>query len=291
MEKGDFLDYKTLLPKRQVNAHKGSCGRVGIIAGSASMLGAALLVAQAALRSGSGLVYLMTIPEAVGVLNVQFPELIVLPVKSERGVLTQAAFPEIQHYHQTYCFTTLAIGPGLGRAKSTQSLVRDCLSFGYEKKIPTVLDADALYALNPEDFNGDNLNSFVLTPHPKEFAHFMNDDSEIIDRESVAKAAAVQLGQVVVLKGSGTVIASAQECHVNLSGNAGMATAGSGDVLTGVISGLLAQGVGTYDAAKLGVFLHGLAGDLAMEEKSVYAMIASDLLLYLGAAFIKTMEA
>ena len=270
-------EYRSLLPKRPSDVHKGRCGRIGVVAGSPSMIGAAILVSLAALRSGAGLVYLMTSPEAVGHINIHYPELIVLPSQTLEAV---------KGYHNEYRFSTLAIGPGLGRQTETRAHIRDLVLWAQSEKIPSVLDADALYALDQRFFEEIGTSQFVLTPHPKEFNRLMGQDGPINNREQAAKTAAEQLGQVLVLKGKGTVVTSPEHCHVNESGNPGMATAGSGDVLTGMIAALLGQGLSCFEAAKLGVFLHGFAGDLAMKTHSQYGMIASDIIASIGKAFL-----
>ncbi len=255
------------------------------------MLGAAILAAKAALRSGAGIVYLMTIEEGRGIINANIPEIIVLPLPDENGVLKEAALPLIEKYIAHYQMTVLAIGPGLGRKAETSALVSKCISQLFPTcKLPVVVDADALFALSQATLSRLADPQYILTPHLKEFERMFTIEITSDNHVKAAREAAKLCGQVVVLKGPGTVIAFEGETTVNPSGNEGLATAGSGDVLTGVIAALLGQHAGLYDAAKLGVFLHGLAGDIAVREKGIHGLIASDIIDALPAAFKTTAE-
>ncbi|MFC1616879.1 NAD(P)H-hydrate dehydratase [Candidatus Margulisiibacteriota bacterium] len=248
------IDIVKLLPKRNKNTHKSQCGRVGIIAGSKNMLGAAVLCARSALRSGAGLVYLFTVKEATPLVNIVYPEIIVLPFQDYLKVKLDV----------------IAIGPGMGREKSTQKFINKVLK---DIQIPAVVDADALYSV---DFTKLRNKDLVLTPHQGEYDRRFSQKCEQTAKE---------INQIVVLKGPKTQVCSPTEKYVNTTGNPGMATAGSGDVLTGIIAALIGQGLISFNAAKLGVYLHGLAGDLAKKEKGIYSLIASDIIDNLGTAF------
>ena len=290
------MNYKKYLPKRKKDYHKGDCGRVGIIAGSLSMLGSAILASQAALRSGAGLVYLMTVEEAVPHINIMYPELIVLPLVSKSGVLAFESIDLIKKYHEQKRFDSLGIGPGLTTELSIQKLIPEIMNLGGFTKLPLVLDADALNVLTLDNLKAYPHNKIVVTPHVGEFNRLYGKKSDgkgvlaktdKSGKERIYYAAELsrKTRQITVLKGHGTVIADELNTLVNNTGNEGMATAGTGDVLTGVITSFLAQGVVPFQAAALGVYLHGLAGDFARKEKTSYSLISSDLLTYLPKAF------
>ncbi|HOW58305.1 MAG TPA: NAD(P)H-hydrate dehydratase [Candidatus Omnitrophota bacterium] len=267
--------------KRPVTAHKGNCGRVFILAGSRGMTGAANLAGMGALRAGAGLVTI-GVPDAVYlIIAKRDSELMTKPFPSTvKGTLSLKGFSEIKRF----CCTqdVLAIGPGLSQHVTTQQLVRKILQ---ETRLPLVIDADGLNALK------GNLSVLqkcrgraVLTPHPGEFLRLFGgklNDAALL-RKTRTREAAREHGVVIVLKGHHTVIVSPEgEVHVNATGNAGMATAGSGDVLTGVIAALIGQGLSCFEAACLGVYAHGLAGDMAAKKVGQISLIAGDLLSFL----------
>ncbi|MDD5226136.1 MAG: NAD(P)H-hydrate dehydratase [Candidatus Omnitrophica bacterium] len=271
--------------KRPAMAHKGDLGRVFILAGSRGMTGAAHLAGMAALRSGAGLVTI-GIPDAVYlVIAKRESELMARPLPStNKGTLSLGGFSEIKRFCATQ--NVLAIGPGLSRHITTQKLIRKVLQ---ATELSLVVDADGLNALKGHlKVLEACCGRAVLTPHPGEFVRVFGgklDDSDVLRKKRAAGAAQMH-GVVIVLKGHRTVIASPQgDCHINTTGNPGMATAGSGDVLTGIIAALLGQGLPHFDAACLGVHLHGLAGDMAAEKIGQTSLIASDLLRFLPEAF------
>jgi len=249
------------------------------------MLGAAGLCARAALRSGSGLVT-VGIPKSLNlILHKKLPDEIMtkpLPETVDKS-LSLSAFSEIKAFLKKV--DVLAIGPGLSQNKSTQRLIRKLVITDYT---PIVIDADGLNALvgNLRKFCGIK----ILTPHPGEMARLLRTKSRIIQkqRKDIAKAFAKKYNCIVVLKGNRTVVADYRgQVYINHTGNPGMATAGSGDVLTGIIAGLLAQGLKTFESAKYAVYLHGLAGDLAAREKNQLGLIASDIIENIPKAIIK----
>jgi len=285
MEYPDQEAMVSLLPRRGPDAHKGSCGTVLVLAGSAGLTGAAALTSLAALRTGAGMVYL-GIPESLNdVMETKLTEVITRPLPETRTrTLSLAAFDKIRNLLSKA--DVLAIGPGLSTHPETAELVGLVLS---QTNIPAVIDADALNAAaaKPEMLY-DIKTSLILTPHYGEMSRLLSREVLQIKEDPLASAqeAAQRFCQTVVLKGAPSVIAFTKEgSWINPTGNAGMATAGSGDVLTGILAGLLAQGLRTAEAAKLGVYLHGLAGDLAAEDYTPYSLIAGDLIDYLPRAF------
>ncbi|MDP2942720.1 MAG: NAD(P)H-hydrate dehydratase [Candidatus Omnitrophota bacterium] len=271
-------DIRKLLPKRRPDTHKGDYGHVFVIAGSVGMTGAATLTSMGALLSGSGLVTL-GIPKSLNpILEVKLTEVMTKPLpETDDQTLSEGAFSKILKFAEKA--NCVAIGPGLSRNFSTEKLVKE-LVVSLDK--PMVLDADGINALEGE---ASILNSakapIVITPHPGEMARLvsLSRDAIVKVKEKVAKNFANKYNVVCVLKGHRTVVADPKgKIYVNLTGNPGMASGGVGDVLTGMIASFIGQGIKPFDAARLGVFLHGLAGDLAAREKGEVSLIASDLL-------------
>jgi NAD(P)H-hydrate epimerase len=251
-----------LLPRRKTNSHKGDYGRALIVAGSVGMTGAAVLAAKSALRSGAGLVYLAVPKDLVKTVDALVPEVITIPFSDIKKVKANA----------------VAVGPGLGVSKGTRRLLASVLAM----KVPTIIDADALnvIARNPGMLRNRKTET-ILTPHPGEMARLIGRNTQYVQHHRVACARQIarKFNCIVVLKGAGTVIADRYgDIDVNKTGNPGMATAGVGDVLAGMIVGFRAQGLACWGSAVAGVYLHGLAGDLAARDKGQYGMIASDLL-------------
>ncbi len=275
----------TPLLRLKKNVYKNHFGHVLILAGSKRMLGAAALSGLAAMRSGAGLVT-VGVPQSLNTaLHKKLsPVIMTLPLAEtpEQTLSEQAWKPLAKELPR---FNAIAIGPGLSAHPSTQRFIRKAVS---AISNPLVIDADALNALSGQI---DILKKFstpkILTPHPGEMARVLNISK--ISIEENRKAAAISLAQqthtVVLLKGACTVIASPDKKYaLNPTGNAGMATAGSGDVLTGMIAAFLGQGLNAFEAARWGAYLHGLAGDLAAREKTRLAMIASDIIDFIPPA-------
>ncbi len=268
---------KGLLPPRNPAMHKGEAGRVLLIAGSVGLSGAAALCTMGALRVGAGLVTL-GIPKSLHdpmVQKLTEAMLKALP-ETKEGSLSLQALAEILTTAEQ--MEAVGIGPGLSQNAQTKELVRRMLP---SIKKPLVLDADGLNAV-AEDINVLRKLPLpvILTPHPGEMARLtrLSPDDIQKDRERIAVEFAKKYRVVVVLKGHGTVVASFDgTVYINDTGNPGMASGGSGDVLTGMIAGLLAQRLSLYEAAQVGVYLHGLAGDLAAEARGQIGLIASDL--------------
>jgi NAD(P)H-hydrate epimerase len=271
-----------LIPQRRANSHKGDFGRVLVIAGSGQMPGAAALVAKSALRTGAGLVKVI-VPKSIRDLVFSLgPEVMVKGVaETKEGTLESSALEEIKE--ELNWATVLAIGPGLSQNKETTKFIFALLNLiaGKYKQIRLVVDADALniIALRPAILPKLKKRT-VITPHPGEMARLVKLNIQNIqsNRIEAAQKLAGKYSVNVILKGANTVIAEkGKAVCINLSGNPGMATAGSGDVLTGMIAAFLAQGMEIYNSALAGVYCHGLAGDLVAKLKGKRGMVASDI--------------
>jgi len=269
----------TPLLRRKSKVHKNQFGHVLILAGSKQMLGAGALTSLAAIRSGAGLVTL-GVPEGLNsALQKKIANVIMtLPLKETRDqTLAFSAFNQIKDFYARY--NALAIGPGLSKNPETQRLILRIIE---TSSLPLIIDADALNALCR------NLNVLtktatdkILTPHPGEMSRLTQQKKNIIEnnRKKIAEFFAKEYNCTLLLKGDKTVIASpGRKTYTNTTGNAGMATAGSGDVLTGIIAAFVAQGLSGFNAAKYGAYLHGKAGDLAVKSKTRLSLIASDII-------------
>ena len=267
-----------LIPRRPGDAHKGSCGSVAVVAGSVGMTGAAFLTAHSALRSGAGRVTLGVPASLNDILEIKLTEAMTRPLPEVRKhrCLSLRALGEVTDLLQKK--DCLALGPGLGRHRETVELIR---RVAIAAQIPLVLDADGLNAFaGSVDILGQRGAPTILTPHLGEFARLTRAQIADIAADPIAAASqfAADYQVVVVLKGAPTVIAGPDGwVMVNPSGNPGMATAGSGDVLAGVIAGFVAQGLGCPEAAHLGVYIHGRAGDLARDELGEWGLLAADI--------------
>jgi len=278
-------DVATMLPPRWADMHKGEAGRLLIVAGSPGMTGAAAMAGLAAVRSGAGLVT-VGIPASLNdILEVKCTEVMTLPLpETAPGSLAPDAMDEILEFADG-C-DAVALGPGLSQVPETAELARELIE---RISAPLVVDADGLNACAGATEPLQNRKTpTIITPHPGELSRITGQSIADIqqDRVTAARQTAHDLQCVVVLKGAGTIIANPSgEVWVNPTGNAGMASGGVGDVLTGVIGGLLAGNGDAMKAAISAVYCHGLAGDLAEEYCGQRALIASDLLVQLPAAF------
>ncbi len=272
------------IPLRSPASYKGSYGRVLVVAGSTGMTGAAALTSEAALRAGAGLVTL-AIPKSLNpILEVKLSEVMTLPLpETEIGSLAESATASILEYAEN-TKSVLAIGPGLSQHPETVKLVHQLVKENREQGLDLrmVIDADGLNALaQATDLISLLGMEAVLTPHPGEMARLTNISISTLEsnRIGTAEEFANQHGVTLVLKGAPTVTAYPNaNTWINSTGNPGMATAGMGDVLTGIIAGLMAQNMPSEKAAVLGVYLHGLAGDLAAEALGMHGLIAGDVL-------------
>ncbi len=274
------------LPPRAVNAHKGSFGKVLIVAGSRGMSGAAVLCGSAALRGGAGLVRVATAADVQPCVAAGNPCYMTacLPIEVKHHLLADDAVPIILELAETA--DVLAVGPGIGLGGKIPEIIEILL---VQAKKPLILDADGLNALakHSTDTLARRTPPTILTPHPGEFARLLGCTVPEVqkNRDEVAVRFAMERKVVLVLKGHRTIVTDGRRMYRNTTGNPGMATGGSGDVLTGLIAALVAQGLAPFEAAQLGVHIHGKAGDLAAQDKGQVGLIASDLIDYLPLAF------
>lgn len=272
------------LPPRSPSSHKGSYGRVLVIAGSTGMTGAATLASEAALRVGAGLVTL-AIPKSLNpILEVKLSEVMTLPLpETEEGSLAESATTPILEFAER-TKSVVAIGPGLSQHPETVALVHQLINENQKKKLGLrmVVDADGLNALSQATELISSLGKeAVLTPHLGEMARLTNTSIPSLTANpiSTAEEFAQKHGVTLVLKGAPTITSDPNgNVWINSTGNPGMATAGMGDVLTGIIAGLIAQNMQSETAAVLGVYLHGLAGDITAEAVGMHGLIAGDVL-------------
>ena len=286
----EMLDYYNAA--RNPQTHKGDYGRVYIIVGSEGMTGAAMLCAEAALRAGAGLVYLLSPGKLLPVYETGCREAVKIKIGTDQdGYFTQRHVREAADaikYAGGHC--AVVLGPGLGSRNETKSFIYGILSELSNRRISLILDADGLNAFYRQgdrlrDYGFDNM---VITPHAAELSRLTLISIEEINahRIEAANRAAIRTGAVTVLKGSGTVISAVLPSggvayDINPTGNAGMSTGGSGDVLSGIIAGIAASdtaGRPFYDIVRCGVYIHGLCGDIAAEKYGQRAVTAGDIL-------------
>ena len=278
-------DVRSLLEPRAADSHKGEFGRVLVVAGSRGKTGAAHLAGMAALRAGAGLVSVATPASCLPIVASLSAELMTEPLdESADGQVVGAAIERILAMARD----VIACGPGLGRGKGAGELVRALLD---RVEAPLVLDADALTVLadDPGRLIGRDGRDIIITPHPGEMARLVGGSAEEVqaNRIDVACDFATTHRLYVVLKGHRTIIATPEgRVFINPTGNAGMATGGTGDVLTGMVASFLAQLLDAEAACRLAVFLHGMAGDLAVERHGEVAMTAGDVLAHIGSAIL-----
>ncbi|MFO7819267.1 MAG: NAD(P)H-hydrate dehydratase [Halanaerobacter sp.] len=277
-----------LLPLRDNNSHKGDYGKLLLVSGSPGMTGAAVLVARASLKMGAGLVT-VGVPQSLHqILENKLTEAMTYPLgETEEGTVDISSLERIKDLISSR--DVLAIGPGLRTKVETAKVVNSLL---VEVKKPIVIDADGLNNLDDLSLLKERSSPTILTPHPGEMSHLIAKPIEEIEanRLEVAREFAGEYGVVLVLKGSRTLIATPQgQIYLNCSGNSGLATGGSGDVLTGLITSLIGQGLTPSEASILAVYLHGLAAELGSEELTEYSLLPSDVIDYLPQA-IKVIE-
>ena len=270
------------LPPRAPDAHKGTFGTALIVGGSRGMAGAVALAGMAALRGGAGLVRLATADCCLETVAAFEPSYMTVPLPNDsHGRINYAALDRI--FELANDATVIACGPGMQRSSDLDHLVSRLYQ---ELAQPMVFDADALNALSIDaDVLAKHHGPRVLTPHPGEFARLIGRTFTGEERNVAAMELAGRCGVVVVVKGHRTFVTDGRRHWHNSTGNPGMATGGSGDSLTGLIAALGCQGLELYDAARLGVYLHGLAGDLAAKELGETALMASDIIQFLPKAF------
>ncbi len=272
-----------LLPDRKLQGHKGTFGKVLVIGGSKGMSGAPNLVAESVLKTGAGLVK-VAVPDFFANQGINFKkEIITEFLPSQAETLSLKAYDNIKEIKDNA--DILAVGPGLSQSKDIEKLIEKIL---LNIKKPIVLDADGINAINDLELLYNREAPLILTPHPGEMSRLIDKSIKEIKKNKldIARNFASKYGVFLVLKGATTVIALPDgDIYLNPNGNNGMATAGSGDVLTGIIAGLMAQGLTTKEAAVLGPYLHGKSGDKARETLTSYSLLASDIINYLAKTF------
>ena len=273
------------LPARPANSHKGDFGRVLVVAGSLGMSGAAGLAGKAALRSGAGLVRIATPAGVLPIIASYEPAYTTIPLPEDRsGKICETALPLL--LRAVEASDVIALGPGLGTSRALRSIVKQLVALPGQRM---VIDADGLNNLaRCHNWAESAKAQLILTPHPGEmkrlwtgvFRHTMPKE-----RSEQALAFSQHTGTTLVLKGAQSVVTDGQSLFINDTGNPGMATGGSGDVLTGTIAALMAQGLSNLDAAILGTHVHGLAGDIAAQSLGQVSLMAGDLVDALPQAF------
>ncbi|MBN2594231.1 MAG: NAD(P)H-hydrate dehydratase [Sedimentisphaerales bacterium] len=275
------------LKPRAVDGHKGDYGKVCIIAGSIGMSGAAALAGRAALRAGAGLVRVATPKSILPIVASVEPSFTTIPLPEDINgrISAKATHAVLEAAGQN---DALAFGPGVGVSGALRSILETLLD---QQHLRLVIDADGLNNLaGIKNWPARLKAKPILTPHPGEFKRLW---SGLVREELPAERQeqALQLSQrtnaIVVLKGAGTVVTDGEKVYINKTGNPGMATAGSGDVLTGIITALLGQGLSDFDSAVLGVYIHGLAGDIAAEKIGQVSLMTTDIIDSLPDAFLK----
>jgi NAD(P)H-hydrate epimerase len=273
------------LPPRPVEGHKGTFGRVLVVAGSVGMTGAAALVGRAALRAGAGLVRVATARSALPIVAAIEPSYTTLPLgEDSEGRISAKAVNAILNAAQEN--DVVAVGPGMGQSTGLRAVVEALLR---QEGMRLLIDGDGLNNLSrltgwPRKRKAD----VILTPHPGEMKRLWSGlfhEDVPHDRQEIATRAAQTAQAVVALKGAGTVVTDGERVYVNSTGNPGMATAGSGDVLTGVVAALMGQGLSNFEATVLGVYVHGLAGDIAAGRLGQISLMATDIIDALPEAF------
>jgi len=275
------------LKPRAVDAHKGDFGKVLIVAGSVGMSGAAALAGRAALRAGAGLVRVATPKSVLPIVASIEPSFttIALPEDDVGRISAKAVNIILEAAGEN---DAVAFGPGIGTSGALRSILEILLE---QQQLRLLIDADGLNNLAAmTDWPAKLRAKLVLTPHPGEMRRLWSGlfrEGPPPDRQEQAAKLARRTGSIVALKGAGTVVTDGERVYVNQTGNPGMATAGSGDVLTGVITALMGQDLSDFDAAVLGVYIHGLAGDLAAEKLGQVSLIATDIAQALPDAFMR----
>jgi hydroxyethylthiazole kinase-like uncharacterized protein yjeF len=291
LEPGEF---SSLPLKRKLSSHKGDYGHALIVAGSCGKTGAAVLAGWAALRVGAGLVTVATPETELSTVAVPVPELMTEPLRAtSAGTVSYRSYDPARFTELLVGKNVMAIGPGLSTHPESQDFIREATAMCH---LPLILDADGLnaFAGRERELTRRHAPSFTITPHPGEMARLLDCSTAAVQarRLETAKRASAEWDTYVVLKGSGTIIASPlRRMWINSTGNPGMATAGTGDVLTGMLAGLAAQfgPQGWETALGFGVYLHGLAGDLAVAETGEASLMASDLIRAIPQAYARVL--
>ena len=273
----EAIDIRKMYKVRNPNTHKGNYGHALVIAGSYGKIGAAVLTSKACIRTGAGLVTAFLPKCGYQVMQTSTPEIMVMTDEAEKNI---SILPDITRYN------VIGVGPGIGTSEETARVIKLLIQ---NFRAPMVFDADAINILSEnKTWLSFVPHGSILTPHPGEFERLVGKWSDGFERQALQLAFSKKYNCYVVLKDHYTCISCPDgTSYFNATGNAGMATAGSGDVLTGMLTGLIAQGYAPRDAALTGVYLHGLSGDLAAEKRSMESIIASDIIENIGYAFLQ----
>ncbi|MFH1504042.1 MAG: NAD(P)H-hydrate dehydratase [Candidatus Omnitrophota bacterium] len=273
--------------KRKSDTHKGDYGHILVLGGSPGLTGAVCLAAKAGLRIGAGLVTAGVPRSLNSILEIKLTEVMSLPLEEAEDSLALGAFEKVIDILDK--IDVIVLGPGAGLKLGTQNLAIKIIK---EIDKPIIVDADGITALasNIDILNKRKTSKLILTPHPGEFSRLIKIDKSEIGkrRKELVKKFALRYNLTLVLKGWHTLVSDGKKLYKNTTGNPGMATAGTGDVLAGMISGLVSQGLSCFEAAKFGVYLHGLSADLAVKDKTQNCLIASDVIEYLPEAIKKS---
>ncbi len=279
----NYIDKKyalSLIPERKDDANKGSFIKILNIAGSSNYSGAAYLSSISALKAGGGFITLACPELIIQRISSLMPEVTFIPLNSSND----GFISDENNIINLSDYGIISVGCGIGTKDCTKNFIFSVLNNSVSSKL--VIDADGINILANYD-NKVSLKNAIITPHPKELSRLLKVSiDEILDnREKYARIASQTYDCITVLKGKNTIVTNGDEIFINKSGNCALAKAGSGDVLTGIISGLLSQHLSLFDAAKLGVYIHGLSGDIASEDLTVYSVLASDVIDYIPLAY------
>ena len=272
MKKLSKSNVSHILKIRKSDSNKGTYGHALIVAGSLGKMGAALIASKACMRSGVGLLTVNVTEDERQIIQIGLPEAMVQ--------IRQRTIGNIES------FKSIGIGPGLGTDKKSAIILKSALL----ANTPIVIDADALNLIAQNNWINLLPKNCILTPHPMEFDRLFGEHKSKSERLIKATKLASELCVIIVLKGNETIICSPENSFINTTGNAGLAKAGSGDALTGIITAFLAQGYKAFEAASIGVYIHGLAADLCLKEQSMESMLIGDVIENLGNAFKKIMK-
>lgn len=272
-------------PKRERDAHKGSFGSVLVIAGSSSMRGAAAFAVQGALRTGAGLVRLVSVEKCIDTVSVLAPEATYIEAESDDYGYMLFDSSKDAILEALKKSDSVVIGPGMGVTNDTAEILRLVVQ---NAEVPVIIDADGINCIADDiEILMNRKSELIITPHPGEMARLLQCETQMINdnRVTVAEKYAEKYGITVVLKGAGTLVADANNTAANHTGNPGMSRGGSGDILAGMIGSIAAQGYSPFDAASAGVYMHGLAGDAAAEKLGQEAMLPRDIVASVSDAF------
>ena len=282
---------KTLLPQRKEASHKGTYGNILNIAGSINYRGAAFLSTVSALKVGAGYVALASIEEVINTVATLCPEAVFIPLKSENGTISSLEAEKLAKLIPDYKVVEIGCGiSSIAQNDNIEIFIQNLFNEVRYIENPLIIDADGLNLISK--LNITIPKNCILTPHPRELSRLLNVSvSEIqLNRTKFAVTAAQKYNSIIVLKGHHSVITDGNEILINPTGNSALSKAGTGDVLSGMISGFCAQGLKPFEAAVLGVYLHGLTGEIASKDLTEYGVNASDLISYIPKAIQSLMN-